>query len=546
MANSKIEVTAKVSASKQNIGGNGKGAQGKNVASGNDPKKGVGGDFSKVGDKLKKAMSDMGQKISDSANKIIKSNSELGKDLKQLKTTFDKVKNNIGNAVANPGASTYAGAKGLSKGLMASIPGIGFLIGGAMLKTFQQASAYRSAVSDQASTIGIAGLQTNALSSAFDIAGSGAFLKSAKVSSGNLGLLDGVSSDQLSRISNYKLKYGAGNEDVGSLVGVAGGVGGFDRMMDMANRTGAGTQTQEFMNEMKSVLEQAVKDGMDESEVASISQDLGNSIAKFNIGNKNNTIELAVRMAKSMKSIRDNVASGDISDPAAYKMAVISKQMLESVDQATIDEFKKQGVYDMTGVKAGDDLTQKYDASTIGAMIQSMQAIKGGQIEDTFLKNLYSSAGGDFGRFNELVGSYLPNKDINSSMLMFKRASGDDKKIDSILDSKGEINKNLEKDDSKLNTLTAVNNLRNAEANNVFLFGPEALKMAVEFNKKLEELLQVLKDSGGVEGAITGLTELLKGIMTGVKELVASAMKMLKYFNILPGSGSEKTEVTKK
>lgn len=547
MANSKIEVGVKVSASKQAIGGKTPEQGGGNTASKNDLKKGIGGDFTKVSKDLGKSMSDLARKFTDGTAKLIKSNTELTKDLKNLKSSIEKMKANIGHAVANPGTTMYSGAKGMGSAIATSIPILGAIAGGLIYKTLDLASNYRQEISNQAGTIGIAGFQRSGITNAFNNVGYGEFLKSARISSGNSSLLYGEGAGSYERVSNYKLKYGVGDSELGKLVGVAGGLGGFGKLMDTANQLGNSTQIELFMQAMTDSLSEAVKDGMDQSTVAKIGDDFGQTVSRIALVSKNSTVDLAMKIAKSMQAVRGRVAQGDISDPLSYMYAKESRRMLSSVDQGTIDFLQSQGVWDLSGVKAGQDLTQSFDARDIGGMIKAIQSSRGKELDQAVFGNFYESSKdqsgkANFGKFQGYLEQFTDMKDFNSARDLFNLMGKTPAEIEQGLADRKKIGESMEEGSSDLGRLRQVNSLSNSESiRKTGELAEKALTVASELEESLNELTEALGGADGVKTAIKMVGEGANAVVDGIKNIITAMDKFS-----LPswmGGGSKPKEV---
>jgi hypothetical protein len=540
MASSKLDVSLKLKAEKSVIGG--KVPQKGNIASGNlDNKSMLGGNI-KIAETFRKSVLEIGKKFSDVGNKISQSNQTLKKGIDDLKNAVNNLKTKIGSSSIGQGASgLYNSAKAGAGMIASSLPFIGAGIGLGIMKTMQMASNYREQVSGQASTIGMTGLIRRPKSNAFNNAEYGEFLKSARVSSGQYDLLQDANAQQLKRIEQYKLKFGVSGSELGSLVGVAGGVSGFEQLLTGANKvTAGGSQTQEFLNEMKSILESAVKEGMNSSEVAKIGDDFNYTVAKINLGNKNMTMDLALKLGKSLKDIRSKVNTGDISDPVGWRYAKTAQDMLKNADQSTIDYLNSQGVFgDLNNVAPNTDLTKMFNPETISSMIKMLQTGRGGELDKRVMQDFYnasmnSSGKADFGRFDTLMESFFPGRTTNESLALFKSFGMDDREVKSRLEEKSK--EGLAKEvgnQSGVNELLRINKITNDEnSRKLNNLSSEALNQATKLNESLNKLIDTL--SGGASGE--GLTKIIDSLGTGMQKLIEGFSELVGYANSLSNS----------
>ena len=252
---------------------------------------------------------------SDVSRKLIESNKLLIKSIKELEKAVKAGRENTRGAGERAGMGRGGGGGGEATvggmgGIGASIPVLGAVMAVAaftMQKVAQIGHAYLSKAGEQAGTAGVGGFQAQGYGM-YNAAQIGAGLKSSAMNSGKFG--NGTMGPGETTAMQVGGIFGLSAEETFGHAGTLTRAGG--SYANVANvGAGAGIQTQlpMFISAIAGELEEAVKNGMNSSDIAgTIAQDLAAVVQAT--GNKD--VTTALNITKSMSSLLASGRKGQV------------------------------------------------------------------------------------------------------------------------------------------------------------------------------------------------------------------------------------------
>jgi len=196
-------------------------------------------------------------------------------------------------------------------------------------------NAYIQKMIQQSSTAGIAGVQKIGMGPYFasDI---GAFIKERRMASGyfNGENLNGRPSNE---IIGYSKLFGMQPQEMGKLIGLMDrfsnkkGEETFLKVLGYGAKGGIQTEMQVLLNGLQSVLEEAVQEGVNNSDLA---QDLAKEIAIVSSKNQNLSVKAIFEAQRGLLGLQKTVSTGQVQTLSQLKTYEIGRQYVT-------EEFKK-------------------------------------------------------------------------------------------------------------------------------------------------------------------------------------------------------------
>ena len=319
---------------------------------------------------------------SASAKKLIDTNIKLTTSILKLNQSITLLTGTIksrgglgGGPGVNGGTPMVGGTSGIgSIGAAAGYIGIPLAIAGfAIQKINQIGSAYIDKVSQQKGTVGVGGFHTGRKGSYLSPE-VGAAYKAYRMASGSfkgdvdpmafkMGTIFGLSPDEVGREAGIMKRYGNNYGDIAAI-----GAG-----------SGIQTDLPRFMSGIAAELEEAVKNGVNNS---SISSDIADEMASLTNKTQTKSVEMAFNIVNKGKGYQSSAAKGQIGDINSLMTwkAGQSRVMdgLNSLDRGTmINQWKTKGIIDDKEAE----------------MLMRGDQKNGGMINESFIRNTLGQGG---------------------------------------------------------------------------------------------------------------------------------------------------------
>ena len=208
-----------------------------------------------------------------------------------------------GGRVPRLGGSAGFGGMGASLPIVgAAVAGIGF----AIQKINQIGNAYIDLVSQQAGTVGVGGMRGGRRGMYLQTE-LGAMEKAHRMAGGRFGGTGQAVSDRAVQVGTI---FGMGAEEVGRISGqFSRGGANLTRATSVAAGTGIETEMPLFLQGMASIMEEAVTQGINSSNLA---DDLGDQIAMLTRINPTQSVGMATNIVRSLRGVQQQVSGGQI------------------------------------------------------------------------------------------------------------------------------------------------------------------------------------------------------------------------------------------
>jgi len=202
-------------------------------------------------------------------------------------------------------------------------------------------NAYIQKIIQQASTAGIAGVQRTGIGPYFasDI---GAFIKERRMASGFFGQKNETGKPS-NEIIEYSKLFGMQPQELGKLIGLMDkfsnkkGEETFLKVLGYGAKGGIQTEMQVLLNGLQSVLEEAVQEGVNNSDLA---QDLAKEIAIVSSKNQNLSVKAIFEAQRGLLGLQKTVSAGQVQTLSQLKTYETGRQyVLEEFKKGTGSEF---------------------------------------------------------------------------------------------------------------------------------------------------------------------------------------------------------------
>jgi hypothetical protein len=287
-----------------------------------------------------------------------------------------------------PGGTDLGGSAGIG-GMGAALPIAGMAIAGigfAIQKINQIGNAYIDLVSQQAGTAGVAGFQTGRRGMYLQTE-QGAMVRAHRIAAGTFA---GEVSNRAVQIGSI---FGMGAGEIGGISGAfARSHGNFGQTVETAMGAGIETEMPMFLQNMASLLEEAVTNGVNSSDLA---DDLGTRLISLTRATPTNSVAMAMNIIRSQQGIQQQVAQGQIGGVDQFMMyraaGTAINRRLSNPEQSEeyINNLLEQGVLTQEEVDAA---RARAAAAGRGLTLEDLEA-QGTNIGPT-LRRLYSAQGG--------------------------------------------------------------------------------------------------------------------------------------------------------
>ncbi len=311
----------------------------------------------KVAKEFSKGGSTIPKNLDSSIKKLIMEQQKQIQELKKNTTELQRQRNTqSGRGIGRGGGGHDVGGGIGSMG--ASLPIAGLLLGAAgfiVSQVFKVGQAYISKMGEQVSTAGIAGTKHGGIGGYFDAAQTGQLVKARRMSYGKY---QGAGVGGSDSAVDYAKRFGLGADEIGRHLGLmdvmSRGKGGksFSDVIGIAQKGGIETEIPLLINAISGSLEEAVKDGVNASDMA---REMAQEVAMLTKYSPNGTARSAIEAQRSLMGVQKNVARGQFGDLSGFRMFEVARGQIRDMMSGKGNQKTLQGLLDQ-GIVSKDQI----------------------------------------------------------------------------------------------------------------------------------------------------------------------------------------------
>lgn len=285
---------------------------------------------------------------------------------------------------------TFGGSSGFG-GMGAAIPILGAIVAGigfAIQKTNEIANAYIGLVSQQAGTVGVAGMHYGRRGMYLQTE-QGAMERAYRMSTGLFGPAGNQVQQGAVQVGSI---FGMGGAEIGGLAGTfARARGNIGTSAELAMGAGIETEMPLFLQGMASIMQEAITAGVNQSNLA---DELGERVAVLTRANPTNSVQMALNMIRSQRSLQQQVGQGQVQ---SYEQLMSYLAAGEAINQQlSTPEGMQEYLDDLLslGIVTQQEIDAAYERATLENRDMTLADL---EAQDSnigpVLRRLYSEAG---------------------------------------------------------------------------------------------------------------------------------------------------------
>jgi len=387
----------------------------------------------------------------DNARKLIDTNIKLSTNILKLNQSVTMLNATIknrglgggggggGGVAPGPQGNTGLGSVGAALGYV-GVPVA--LAGFAVQKINQIGNAYIEKVSQQKGTVGVGGFRTERVGAYLGPEVSAAY-KAHRMAGGKFnGELDSMA-------LKMGTIYGLGAEEVGAQSGAMSRFGkSYSAIAGTGAAAGIETELPKFMQAISGELEDAVKNGVNASNMSS---DIGEEVARLTQNTRNNSVEMALNIIGKTRASKESAAKGQIGGMESLMtwkagQTKLMEQFASEDRGSLVNNLQKQGLITedeakrmRTGdINKGGAIDEQFIRNTIGQggysalvrdQITGMSGAESARLSMKKKKKVWGGGTQAFRQWNAMYPSMGGDMSQNELMTVWKTAQ-DPKKFD--------------------------------------------------------------------------------------------------------------------
>lgn len=387
----------------------------------------------------------------DSTKKLIDTNIKLSTNILKLNqsvTMLTAVMKNRGGGIGGGGGGNAPAPQG-NGGLGSVGAALGYvgvpvaLAGFAVQKINQIGNAYIEKVSQQKGTVGVGGFRTKRVGAYLGPEVSQAY-KAHRMAGGRFtGELDPMA-------LKMGTIFGLGAEEVGAQSGVMSRFGkSYSAIAGTGAAAGIETELPKFMQAISSELEDAVKNGVNASNMSS---DIGEELAGLTQNTRNNSVEMALNIIGKTRASKESAAKGQIGGMESLMtwkagQTKLMEQFASEDRGSFVNNLQKQGLITedeakrlITGdINKGGAVNEQFIRENVGQggytalvrdQITGMSGAESARLSMKEVQKIWGGGTQAFRQWNAMYPGMGGEMNQNELMTVWKTAAQDPKKFD--------------------------------------------------------------------------------------------------------------------